>query len=93
MMGMMGGLGDTWPLVVGGVMVMGAAMMAGQNDGENRDAAAGVAAIGLGLLGYYWISRTAPDTAGVGDGHTWSRPMVLVGLRNEGMGAGFAWRW
>lgn len=93
MMGMMGGLEDTWPLVVGGVMVMGAAVMAGHNDGENRDAAVGVAVIGVGLLGYYWINRTTTNSAEADHGPTWPRPMLLVGLRNEGMGAGVAWRW
>jgi TolB-like protein len=93
MMGMMVGLTDNWPLVLGGVMLMGAAMLAGHANGENRDAAVGVAVIGVGLLGYYWINRTTTNTAEADDELAWPRPVVLVGLAHEGMGAGVAWRW
>jgi len=90
---MMGGGGANWPLVAGGMLVMGAAMMAGHSDGADRDSALAVGAVGVGLLGYYWISRTETSTAGAGHGPTRPRPTVLVDLRRDGMGAGIAWRW
>ena len=83
-----------WPLIVGGAMVMGAAMTAGHADGQARDAALAVGVIGAGLLGYSWIDRSAtPDAAWAEDSPTGPRPLVLVDLRRDGIGAGIAWRW
>ena len=82
-----------WPLIVGGAMVMGAAMIVSHTDGQDRDSALAVGITGLGLLGYYWINRSTTDTAEAGHDPTWPRPIVLVNLRRDGMGAGIAWRW
>ena len=92
-MGMMGGGSANWPLLVGGMMVMGGAMIAARSDGENRDAALAVGVVGVGLLVYYWINRNTTDSTRADEDPARSRSIVLVDLRRDGMGGGIAWRW
>jgi TolB-like protein len=94
MMGMMGTGKADWALVAGGMMLMGAAMMARNSDSANRDAALAVGVAGTALLGYYLISRDVAPAASAPSGdraRNWS--FVLLGSQHAGMRAGIGWRW
>ncbi len=93
-MGMMGGVTANWPLVVGGMMVMGGAMIAARSDSANRDAALAVGAVGVGLLAYHLVFSSAPPAAAALDydrTETWR--IVLTDLRRDGVQAGIVWPW
>ena len=93
-MGMMAGGSANWPLVVGGTLVMGGAMIAARSDSANRDAALAVGAVGVGLLVYYLVSSAAPPAAAALDNdRTEIRRVVLMNLWRDGMQAGIAWHW
>jgi len=97
MMGMMemgSGGRPTWALAVGGMMVMGAAMMGSGFGGQYRDAALAMGAIGVGLVVYYLVSGDSAPAAGLGrDDPPVAQQSFSAGLWGGTVFLGAAWRW
>jgi hypothetical protein len=93
-MGMMFGDRPAWSLAVGGMMVMAAVMMGSRMDGQYRDAALGVGAVGLGLVIYYLVSGDSTPAAGQrGDGASVAWQRFSAGLDGGTALLGVGWRW
>jgi hypothetical protein len=93
-MGMMFGARPAWALAVGGMMVMAAGMMGSRTDGQYRDAAIGIGAIGVGLVIYYLVSDDSAPAAALGrDGPSVARQSFSAGLWGDTMVLRAGWRW